>query len=78
MGYFTPKGLPTESWERRQAQEDARLLLMVVRARLREGDVPTDLVPKLERLALDQRTRIRQQRVAAGLLARIRLAGASR
>jgi len=57
----------------REAREDARLLLMVVRAHFAEGTVPIEHVEALARVAEDGRVKLRQRRVAASLLGRIRL-----
>jgi len=48
---------------------------MVVRARLAEGAVPLEHADALARVAEDGRIKVRQRRVAAELLGRLRLAG---
>ena len=62
----------------REAREDSRLLLMVVRARLAEGTMPFEHAEALGRVAEDQRIKVRQRRVAAALLGRIRLTAIAR
>ena len=57
----------------REARRDARLLLMVVRARLAEGRLPTEHVEALARVAQDERVGNRLRLGAAELLARMRL-----
>lgn len=66
-----PKRAP---YEVRDTREDARLLLMVVRARFAEGRVPTEHVERLAAVATDERVKLRERRIAASLLARVRLA----
>lgn len=67
-----PPGLPAEL---REARADARLVLFVVRARFREGQAPFDLADRLAAVAQDERQTVRTRRVAASLLARLRLWG---
>ena len=57
----------------REARQDARLLLMVVRARLREGVVPVEHADRLAAVAQDGRVQVRRRRVAAELLGKMRL-----
>ncbi len=57
----------------REVRQDARLLVMVVRARFAEGVVPLEHAGALGRVAEDKRVNVRQRRVAATLLGRIRL-----
>jgi len=73
------KALPGRApWEIREARQDARLLLMVVRARFAEGTVPVEYAEALGRVAEDERVGTRQRRVAAELLGRVRLAALAR
>jgi hypothetical protein len=67
-----PQRLPADV---REAREDARLLLWVVRARLREGTLPVEHLPALDRVAEDERVQVRRRRMAAELAARVRLGG---
>lgn len=67
MGYFRPDQLPQDP-ERAQARRDARLVLLVARARLSSGD-PIDL-PRLGALAEDERLTPRLRVRAAEYLAR--------
>jgi hypothetical protein len=62
------------SWELREARQDAALLLMVVRARFTEGAVPIEHTERLAAVAQDERVSLRRRRVAASLLARLRMA----
>ena len=62
----------------REARQDARLLLMVVRARFAEGTVPFEHIERLAQPAQDERVPVRQRRVAAELLGRVRLAALGR
>jgi hypothetical protein len=66
-----PAGLDAEL---REARSDAHLLLYVARARLRLGDLPLDLAPRLEAAARDPRLPRRRQLQAAEILAWIRMA----
>ncbi len=59
----------------REARQDARLLLMVVRARFAEGTVPFELAERLAQVAQDERLTARLQLRAAEALARLRMAG---
>lgn len=68
------KAPPGPSLEVREARADAHLLLYVARERLRRGEVPSDLVPRLEAAACDARLTARRQRMAAQLLVRVRMA----
>lgn len=67
MGWIRPERLP-EDPERAQARRDARLVLLVARARLRGGE-PLDL-PRLAALAEDARLTPRLRVRAASMLAR--------
>lgn len=70
------RSAPRASWEERERRQDMKLLFMVARARLQAGEAPVDLVPRLERLALDPALPARKRRVAASLMAQCRdLAG---
>jgi len=72
------KAPPGPDLATREVREDARLLLWVVRARLREGGPVYEHLPALERVAGDERVQVRRRRVAAELAARIRLAALQR
>lgn len=58
--------------ETREARQDARLLLMVVRARFADGTVPYELTDALAQAMHDERLADRQRRQAAQCLARFR------
>lgn len=77
MGYFRPDQLPRDP-EAIEARKDARLLLMVARARLRLGELPFDLAPRLDAVSRDDRIPVRKRRIAAELGARLALGALGR
>ena len=77
MGYFRPESLPRDP-DVIKARRDARLLLMVVRARMAKGTLPFELADALARLAQDECQGARLRVRAAEALARLRLAGLHR
>lgn len=62
----------------REARQDARLLLIVVRARFARGAVPFEHAEALARAAVDERLTSRLRLRAAEALARLRMAGLRR
>jgi len=70
-----PKGLPREV---KEARWEAKLLLLVVRTRLAQGEVPLEHAAALAEVAQDERLPPRRRRVAAQYLARMRLVAMGR
>jgi len=74
VGYFRPEHLPRDP-EGRERRQDARLLLLVAEAQLRDPALVAQVdVGALARLAQDGSLPARTQRRAATALARVRLA----